>query len=219
MTVRQWLTPSASAASRRLLGTCSSTPWLDRAISGSITIASATEPAKPVSLCNGLTSRPNTNRPTTIVGIPWSRSSAVLSVAANRERGGANSVRYSAHSTPIGSAIAVATPTTIVVPTIADAIPPPGPPNGGGSFVRNEMLSELAPRAITPIVKITSTDAAANAEAVAPRVTRRLTAWRRRRFPDAVSGAVGSNRSLIAPAPWTRRTDGRSPARPGWSTR
>ena len=46
-TVRQRLTPSASAASRRLLGTSSSTSWLPRAISGSSMIASATEAAKP----------------------------------------------------------------------------------------------------------------------------------------------------------------------------
>ena len=47
-TVRQRLTPRARLASRRSLGTSSRTSCAARATRGSITIASATEPAKPL---------------------------------------------------------------------------------------------------------------------------------------------------------------------------
>ena len=43
--VRQRLTPSASAASRRLIGTRAMTSWLARVTSGSMMIASAIEAA------------------------------------------------------------------------------------------------------------------------------------------------------------------------------
>ena len=46
-TVRQRLAPSASAPSRWLAGTSRSTSWVERVISGSITIESAIEPAQP----------------------------------------------------------------------------------------------------------------------------------------------------------------------------
>ena len=46
-TVRQRLIPSASDASRSVCGTSPSTSWVERAISGSMTIESAIEPAKP----------------------------------------------------------------------------------------------------------------------------------------------------------------------------
>ena len=47
-TVRQRLTPSASAPSRKLPGTRSRTSWAPRATSGSMMIASATEPASRI---------------------------------------------------------------------------------------------------------------------------------------------------------------------------
>ena len=92
-TVRQRCTPSASAASRMLPGTSSSTSWLERAISGSITIASAIEPANPVCMCAGITISPYTNSPTTIVGRPAITSSAVFSMLPERDCAPANSVR------------------------------------------------------------------------------------------------------------------------------
>ena len=86
-------------------GTSSSTSWLERAISGSITIASATEPAKPDWPCGLRPSGRTRTRPMTIVGMPCIRSSAVRSTRRSRDPRPANSVRYSAVRTPIGAAI------------------------------------------------------------------------------------------------------------------
>ncbi len=86
-----------------LFGTSSSTSWLPRAISGSMMIASAIEPAKPVCCLLGSTSRPKTKRPTMIEGRPFIRSS--VSRIGPAIRLPAYSVRKSAIRTPSGIAI------------------------------------------------------------------------------------------------------------------
>src|SRR5579875_1356463 len=94
---------------------------------------------------------------------------------------------------PIGVAITVASATMSAVPTIALAIPPPPPlMTCGGSWMRKPTDSDRAPRCTTTKMTIASTATAAVAQAVAPAWTNRLTSARRRRFPEATSGAVGS---------------------------
>src|SRR5207237_790133 len=84
--------------------------------------------------------------------------------------------------------------TITTVPTIAGAIPPPGP-NAGGLWVRKCQLSAAAPCATTAKITIPSTAMASTAAAVAPVSATRFTIWRRRRLPEGLSAAARSGRS------------------------
>ena len=145
---RQRLTPSASAASRRVRGTSSRTSWLVRAMSGSMMIASAIDPAKPESACSGLTSRPNANSPITTDGSPCMRSSASRSARPEATAGRRTPPGRWRSAPRWGWRCAAAMATISAVPMIAERIPPPGP-LGGGSLIRKSRLSAGAPRAIT----------------------------------------------------------------------
>jgi hypothetical protein len=69
-----------------------------------------------------------------------------LRAAATRDR--RTSDRYTAATSPTGTASAVAIPTIIRLPRIACAIPPPGSPTGRGRCVKNSRLT--APRPTRP---------------------------------------------------------------------
>ena len=86
-------------------------------------------------------------------------------------------------STPIGTAINAAMPTRIAEPTISGAIPPPGWPKSGRSFVRKPIESWEAPRFATDHTTIAST---ATATSAAIRATASASSVRR-----AVAGACG----------------------------
>ena len=72
-----------------------------------------------------------------------------------------------ASRTPAGSAIAVAIPVMMSVPTIAFLIPPPAPPNGAAFWVKKSTLSAGAARFATEMRTIASAAAAVRAAAVA----------------------------------------------------
>ena len=92
---------------------------------------------------------------------------------------------------PTGSAITAPAATISSVPSSALAIPPSA--NPCGLWKTNPKLSDDAPWYATEYTTITSIATAITAAAVATTRTTRLTATRRRRLPDGVSGAVGSN--------------------------
>ncbi len=69
---------------------------------------------------------------------------------------------------------------------------PPPTPNSDGSWMRKSRLRTDAPDFTTSKTTIPSTATATNAAATAMPWAMRLTICRRRRLPDAVSGAVGS---------------------------
>ena len=94
--------------------------------------------------------------------------------------------------TPTGTAITAASATMIADPMMAERMPPPGPPNAGGSWMRKLRLRAEAPDLMTSKTTMASTATAANAAATAMPWAMRLTISRRRRLPDGVSGAVGS---------------------------
>ena len=90
------------------------------------------------------TSRPKMKMPMTIVGTPARTFSAIRIDLGHR--GGANSVLKIAIRTPIGTAISVAMPVMIRVPTIAFSIPPPvWNDRGTGVFVKKSTLSAGRP--------------------------------------------------------------------------
>ena len=93
--------------------------------------------------------------------------------------------------TPSGSAIRAPKATSSSVPRSELKIPPLTRPCGLSTT--KPKLNAAAPRVATPTHTITSTTIANAAAAVAPTCTNRLTAARRRRLPDGVSGAIGSN--------------------------
>ena len=116
--LRQRATPSASAASRRPPGTSLSTSWVERAISGTSMIESATEPAKP-DCCLAVDDQDVDEDGDD------DRRQAVHHVHQELDRAAvprrpAYSLRKSAIRTPIGIAISVPMPTMIAVPTIAE---------------------------------------------------------------------------------------------------
>src|ERR1700729_174774 len=94
--------------------------------------------------------------------------------------------------TPIGTAITPARTTMMAEPTMAERMPPPGPPNAGGSWMRKSRFSADAPDLMTSKTTMASTATATNAAATAMPRAIWLTISRRRRLPDGVSGAVGS---------------------------
>ena len=121
--------PSAMPPSRRLDGTSSSTSSVARAISGSITIE------RPTDAAIALWPLPTTSRPKMKMPIDDRRHAGQhvqRSRIVSATCGGANSVLKIAISTPTGTAISVAMPVMISVPTIAFLIPPPVWPNGAG---------------------------------------------------------------------------------------
>ncbi len=67
-------------------------------------------------------------------------------MAENRPR--PNSARYTPVPTPMGTAKKAPRPTSIKVPTIALAMPPPGSPTGLGMSVKKEIESAGTPLAI-----------------------------------------------------------------------
>ncbi len=142
-TVRQRLTPSASAASRRLLGTSSSTSWLPRAISGSMMIASATEPAKPDCCVCGFDEQAEDEE------ADDDRGQAVHQVERQPDRpppSGSRRTRSgrAAISTPIGIAIAVA-----IATIIGRCRRSSGPIPVGAALMMKSRLIAPAPRATT----------------------------------------------------------------------
>ena len=70
-------------------------------------------------------------------------------------------------STPIGTAITPARTTITAVPTMSERIPPPAPPNCGGSWMRKLRLSAEAPALITSKVTSASAATATTAAAIA----------------------------------------------------
>ena len=141
--MRQRLTPSASAASLRLCGTRGSTSWLERAISGSMIDGQRERSGEAASGVAGdeqaEDEQPDDDRRQPVEeveGQPDRRA---------RPGGPANSVVYSATSTPSGMAITVATATSRAVPAIAGPIPPPAAPTAADP-VRKSRLSAPAPR-------------------------------------------------------------------------
>ena len=111
---------------------------------GSITIASATAPAKPDSLLGlARSGRRRTGRRRSSAA-PASGRARARSTRPSRDPLPANSVRYRAVSTPIGIAITVAQATITPCRRSRLAIPPPTSPTG--FWVMNDRLSTLAPR-------------------------------------------------------------------------
>ena len=85
--VRQRAMPRAWAASFSVAGTSVSTSWAVRATIGSMMIASATEPAKPLWCPWASTIRPKTKIPVMIVGTPFSTSSDEAKRVGDSRRG------------------------------------------------------------------------------------------------------------------------------------
>ena len=75
-TARARVAPSASAPSRKLDGTSSSSSSVVRMMSGIIMMPSATPPASAEKCPNGSTATPKANMPMTIEGTPFSVSAA-----------------------------------------------------------------------------------------------------------------------------------------------
>ena len=125
-TVRQRLTPSASAASRRPVGTSSSTSCVARAISGSMMIASANG-AGEAALVVADDEQPEDEQ------ADDDRRQSVQQVERQPDRarrpGPGELGQIERGQDPRSAcAIAVASATITAVPTIAGAIPPPGYP-------------------------------------------------------------------------------------------
>ena len=72
-----------------------------------------------------------------------------------------------ASRTPAGSAIAVAMPVMMTVPTMAFLIPPPEAPNGAAFWVKKSTFRAGIARFATEMRTIASTAAASSAAAVA----------------------------------------------------
>src|SRR5207244_13571536 len=85
--------------------------------------------------------------PATIDGVDSGTSATNRTVAASGPR--PYSARYTADSTPSGTAVPVAMPTMMPVPMNDCSMPPPGRPGGAGVFVKNAPLSAPAPFATT----------------------------------------------------------------------
>src|SRR5579883_383865 len=81
--------------------------------------------------------------PHTIDGTPFSRSAAYLTTEAIPLP--LNSARYTPPRNPIGTPIKDASNSTLPLPTIALAMPPPVSPTGFGSFVKNAQLIDVPP--------------------------------------------------------------------------
>src|ERR1700761_6958292 len=92
----------------------------------------------------------------------------------------------------MGTAITAPSATMMAEPMIAERMPPPGPPNAGGSWMRKLRLRADAPDLMTSNTTMASTATAINAAAMAMARAMALTISRRRRLPDGVSGAVGA---------------------------
>ena len=145
---------------------------------------------------------------------PASVSSASPERARAPRGGRANSARYSATGARAGLAIIAANATIMIVPMIAEPIPPPAP-QLRRVLIRNAGLSERPPRTMTARATRPEHCHREPRRQPWPRSRHsRLTAWRRRRLPEAASGAVGSNRGtqMVEP-PVRHRTGGRSTAR------
>ena len=129
--LRQRSTPSASAASRSAGGTSRSTSWVERAISGSMMIASAIDPANPESVCCGCDDQAEDEQPDTIVGRrPASgRAPRRSARAMPRARAGELGQVDARCRTPIGTAITAASADDHRRADDGGADAAPGPPN------------------------------------------------------------------------------------------
>ncbi len=142
-TARARVAPSASAPSRIVPGTSSSSSSVVRAMIGIIITPSAMAPAIALNCLNGSTAMPYTNTPMTIDGTPFSVSAAKRMREASRVP--AYSDMYTPLTTPIGMAITDPRPARIRVPTIEFASPPPVSPTGFGILVKKSRLTARMP--------------------------------------------------------------------------
>ena len=96
-------------------------------------MASATDPAKPVSLCSGCDDQTQDEDADHDRGDALEEvERRMRSVPARRDRGRADSVMWVAMRTPIGTAITAESATMMADPMMAEQMPTPGPPTPAG---------------------------------------------------------------------------------------
>src|SRR5881394_1263281 len=144
---------------------------------GIIRIARATAPATAEKRLVGLTMNVQPTMPMTIDGVPLSTSAMKRTSQPSRPE--PYSARYIPAPTPSGTPMIAARPTTMPVPTMALATPPPLWPAGTGLFVKNAQSRDDAPLMMRlPRIR-NSASTAVNDSTMTRPVMMRLVMWRR----------------------------------------